>query len=597
MKHLRIALAQMNSTVGDFSGNLQKIEEAIKKAGSRQADLIAFPEMAITGYPPEDLLLKPNFIDENRKGLDAMIPMGRGMTVIVGFIDRTKDLYNAAAIIHDGTLAFVYHKWHLPNYGVFDENRYFSAGQDAPVFSLNGIRIGVNICEDIWHADGPIKQQVENGGAELIVNINASPYHLRKGQAREAVLAKRAKDHQVQIAYVNMVGGQDELVFDGGSLVFNQAGKRLARAPQFEEALLFLDLPFDGAARSTLPLSLGHRKGATQVVSGSDQWIFQAAGLRSRRTLTKGSIAKKRTWEDELYRALTLGLSDYVSKNRFKKVVMGLSGGIDSALTAVLAADALGRKNVVLVFMPSRYTSNQSAQDAKTLAKNLGIRLIVLPIEGPFGSTRALLSDVFAETETDITEENLQSRIRGNILMALSNKFGWLVLTTGNKSELSVGYTTLYGDMAGGFAVIKDLWKGSVYRLARYRNKRADAPIPSSIFEKPPTAELRSNQCDQDSLPPYDILDPILQAYVEQDKDIAEIVALGFEPETVSNVIGLVDASEFKRRQAPVGIKISPRAFGKDRRMPITNRYGTDYQADEGKNISSTTKKRRKKIA
>jgi len=577
MRKLRVSLAQINSTVGDLSGNLQKIFDAIERAKQQQADLIAFPEMAITGYPPEDLILKSAFITDNLNSLDQVLEWGQGITIALGFIDRQEEtLYNAVAVLHNGTIQMVYHKIHLPNYGVFDEHRYFHAGKATPVFLLQGILIGVNICEDIWQKEGPTQAQVREGGAELIVNINASPYQLGKRVLREELLSRRSKENGVAIAYVNMVGGQDELVFDGGSLIFDREGSCLARAAQFEEDLLTLDLSFEDHALSHFP--------APKIVLGGE-----------RKEQPKQPLSFKMTppfsEDKEIYQALVSGVSDYIHKNGFEKALIGLSGGIDSALTAVLAVEALGRDNVVAVFMPSQYTSSASFEDAESLAENLGIRLITLPIEEAFESYLSLLSASFEGRKPDATEENLQARIRGNLLMALSNKFGWLVLTTGNKSEMSVGYATLYGDMAGGFAVIKDIWKTTVYRLSRLRKQ----VIPSRIFERPPSAELRPDQCDQDSLPPYEVLDTILKAYVEEDLSAEEIVEMGFEARIVSEVIGLVEASEFKRRQAPPGIKITARALGKDRRMPITNAYHR-FQIEK-KDLKDTTQKRRKKIA
>ena len=585
MSTLRIALAQLNASVGDISGNTEKIIAAIKVARRRKADLIAFPEMALTGYPPEDLLHKAQFIAENRKALDQIIKESDALTVVVGFIDQEHDrLYNAAAVIHKGRQILSYHKWRLPNYGVFDENRYFSPGSTAPVFQLNEITLGINICEDLWSQDGPIQSQASRG-AQLIININASPFQAKKGKQREALLRKRAKENSTCIAYVNMVGGQDELVFDGGSLAFDQQGSLLARAEHFKETLMVFDLTLDQKADKLLPVGGLLSQGKAEVTTIQLESHKEAQN----RPLCLPVIAKKRSDDEEVYEALRMGLSDYVSKNRFKKGVIGLSGGIDSALTAALAVDALGKENVIGVFMPSRFTSQESSEDTILLAQNLGIQLKTLSIESPFESFLSLLSETFSGKQPDQTEENLQARIRGNLMMALSNKFNWLVLTTGNKSEMSVGYATLYGDMAGGFAVIKDLWKTAVYRLSRLRNTRPDAPIPRRIIEKAPSAELRPNQTDQDSLPPYDILDPILEAYVEEDRSFEEIVALGFEAATVSSTIALVDASEFKRRQAPIGIKITARALGKDRRMPITNRYRSFHR-----HYPETTTKRRK---
>ncbi len=543
MRTLKMALAQINSTVGELSGNGKKITRYINQAKKKGVDLIAFPELCLPGYPPEDLLLKSHFVEDNIKALKKIVPHCSGIAAIVGFADLQKSgkkIYNAAAVIYDKAIQLIYHKCHLPNYGVFDEARYFQTGESAPVFILNGVTIGVNICEDIWHESGPTRAQTREGGATLIINISASPYRIGVADGREKMLAIRAKENNVCIAYVNMVGGQDELVFDGGSLIFNEKGRLLARGKSFEEDIIISDFPC-----VTMP-------------------IIPAA--------QRGRLYRRGPMPPEIYRALSLGLSDYVHKNQFKKVVIAISGGIDSALTAVIAVDTFGKKNVVGVFMPSRYTSKESHEDAQRLAQNLGIRFIKISIEPPLRAYLDLLSPCFDARPPNTTEENLQSRIRGNIMMALSNKFGWLVLTTGNKSEMSVGYATLYGDMAGGFAVIKDVWKTVVYQLARYRNKQGGV-IPARILTRPPTAELRPNQKDCDSLPPYEILDPILQAYIENDRSADAIVAMGFNEKTVAKVVALVDNSEFKRRQAPLGVKITQKGFGKDRRMPMTNRY------------------------
>ncbi len=572
-RFFRIALSQMNSTVGDLRGNVRKIVAGIQQARAAGADLVAFPELAMTGYPPEDLLLKPQFIRENLAALASVVRQCRDITAVVGFVDRQDALYNAAAIIHAGRVGFVYHKRHLPNYGVFDEARYFRAGRETPVFTLRGRTIGVNICEDIWHPEGPISAQA-GAGARLIVNISASPYHAGKGEDREKLLAARARKNGVIVAYVNQVGGQDELVFDGGSLIFDERGVLRARVAPFDEALIVADLVADLNFADS-PIARRHGAHKPSVASPLPVMTLQdtqpAARRRKRPT---PSIAGRLPRLEEIYRALMLGLLDYVRKNRFRTCVVALSGGIDSALTATIAADALGGKQVVGVFMPSRYTAPASGEDAKKLADNLGIRLMTFPIESPFQSCLDLLAAAFSGRPVDATEENLQSRIRGNIMMALSNKFGWLVLTTGNKSELSVGYATLYGDMAGGFALLKDIWKTEVYRLARWRNGRGK-PIPARTLRRAPTAELRANQTDRDTLPPYAILDPILRAYVEEDRDLDAIVADGFDREQVLAVMALVDRSEFKRRQAPIGVKITQRALGKDRRMPVTHRYGS----------------------
>jgi len=574
-RRLRIAMAQVNTTVGDFAGNRQKILEAVDRAKALGVDLVTLPELAICGYPPEDLLFKTQFIAENLRSLQKVVEASSGISVIVGFADAKDDIYNAAAIIHDGKLVGVYHKIFLPNYGVFDENRYFRAGDECPVYTIAGVGVGVNICEDIWYEVGPASVQAF-AGAEVIVNISASPYHFGKGSAREKMIATRARDNVVIIAYNNLVGGQDELVFDGGSLVLDEKGRLLARGKQFEEDLILADLDVAAVAQARLQ----DPRWQKELVPGKDQpWPVTRATL-SEKPFSKEKPAlssrkvKTKSLPAEIYAALVLGTGDYVSKNGFKRVLIGLSGGIDSSLVATIAVDALGKSNVVGVAMPSRYSSAGSVSDAKLLAKNLGIKLLTIPIEKVFQAYHDTLAEVFKGTKPDVTEENLQARIRGNILMALSNKFGWLVLTTGNKSEMATGYTTLYGDMAGGFSVIKDVPKTMVYELARYRNYLADVElIPSSVIDKPPSAELRPEQKDIDTLPPYELLDPVLKAYVEEDKSVEQIIALGVDAEVVKRAARLVDGSEYKRRQAPPGVKITTRAFGRDRRLPITNRF------------------------
>ena len=592
MKLFRIALAQMNSTVGDLKGNLRKIGHTINAAKRQGADLVAFPEMAIPGYPPEDLLLRPRFITDNLKALEEVKAHAVGITVVVGFVDRQDDIYNAAAVLHGGAIAGVYHKIYLPNYGVFDEERYFQRGHRSPVFVVEGVKVGINICEDIWYPEGPTVAQALGGGAEVIMNISASPYHAGKGQYREKMFATRAKDNTVIVAYLNMIGGQDELVFDGHSLIFDQEGGLLVRGSQFEEELILADLHIDEVLRARLhdprrrkdrflflqkksdqPGSAQEAIPLIEVSSASRTAQSSQRRIKKSPLLTSG-LKHPLDPLEEVYQALTLGVRDYTKKNGFSKATIGLSGGIDSALTACIAVDALGQENVVGVFMPSQYTSSESQEDVQVLSKNLQIELITMPIWDIFQSYLKLLVSEFKGKPADVTEENLQARIRGNFLMALSNKFGWLVLTTGNKSEMSVGYATLYGDMAGGFAVIKDVPKTLVYELARHRNAQdRRAVIPARIFERPPTAELKPNQTDQDTLPPYDVLDPILHAYVEEDKTFEEIVAMGYGRSVVEKVMDWVDHSEYKRRQSPPGIKITPRALGKDRRMPVTHRY------------------------
>jgi len=576
MRTLRIALAQINSTVGDLPSNTRKICEYIAEAKRHEADLVAFPELALTGYPPEDLLLKPKFIQDNLFALKKIIKQTKGITAVVGFVDSQDDIYNAAAVIHNGRLAGVYHKMFLPNYGVFDEDRYFQAGMQHPVFVLKGVTIGVNICEDIWYPDGPAIVQTLGGGAEVIVNISASPYYAGKWITRERMLATRARDNAVIVAYNNLVGGQDELIFDGMSMVLDQEGEILTRGKEFEEELLLADLSVDAVFRARLhdPRRRKEKLAFDPVQNRITKTVLSDLPVQKKRKPIKRQSEGVLPLLEEIYQALVLGVKDYIKKNGFSRVLIGLSGGIDSALTAVIAVDALGAENVTGVFMPSLYSSKDSQEDAALLAKNLGIHFITIPITDLFNSYLHELAPEFKGRPRDTTEENLQARIRGNLLMALSNKYNWLVLTTGNKSEYSVGYATLYGDMAGGFAVIKDVLKTLVYELARQRNARDRRPvIPQRVFDKAPTAELKPNQTDQDSLPPYEVLDGILQAYVEEDRSTEEIVKMGYDRKTVERVIVMVDRSEYKRRQSPIGIKISPRAFGKDRRVPITNRY------------------------
>ncbi len=576
MRTLRIALAQINCTVGDLEGNTEKICEYIEKAKALEADLVAFPEMALPGYPPEDLLLKPQFAQDNLQYLQKVIKQTKGITAVVGMVDRQDDIYNGAAVIHDGALVTIYHKIHLPNYGVFDENRYFQAGTECPVVVVRDVVVGINICEDLWHPEGPMLTQSLGGDAELIVSINASPYHRGKTKFREQMLATRARDNSVILVYTNMVGGQDELIFDGQSVVFDQNGLVIAHARPFEEELVTADLNIDGVFRTRLHDPRRRQKRLAFIAENPPVKRFV---LSRRVEPSKKRPLHPKPYEPlhplmEIYRALTLGVKDYVTKNGFSKTVIGISGGIDSALTALIAVDALGKENVVGVFMPSQYTSNASEEDSHLLAKTLGIKLVVIPIKEVFQTYLKMFVKEFKGRAVDTTEENLQARIRGNILMAFSNKFGWLVLTTGNKSEMSVGYATLYGDMAGGFAVIKDVPKTLVYELANHRNSQEKRPlIPQRVFKRPPTAELKPGQTDQDTLPPYAVLDPIVLAYVEEDVGYEELVSMGFDRKTVEKVIRMVDHSEYKRRQAPIGIKITPRAFGKDRRVPITNLY------------------------
>ncbi|MEK6679241.1 MAG: NAD+ synthase [Nitrospirota bacterium] len=572
MNTLRIGMAQINCTVGDLAGNTEKIIRYTEKAQEMCVDILSFPEMAITGYPPEDLLLKRDFIDENLKYLDIIKNKTGNICVVVGFVNRKKGIYNAAAVIQNKKIAGIYHKMLLPNYGVFDEKRYFKEGDEYKVFSLNDINFAVTICEDIWFEDGPVRILSFAGDAEIIININSSPYHLGKWRLRETMLRERARNNKVAIAYNNMVGGQDELVFDGNGMILNVKGNVIESGRQFEEELIIADLDVDKIRSQRKGKDWQKKKrGLSKYKKLIKSTNLSKQGHLKKPLIERGSI-EPYFIEAEIYNALLLGTGDYTKKNGFKKVLIGLSGGIDSALTSAIAVDAIGKENVVGVFMPSMYTSNESIEDVEILSKNLGIKLITVPITETYNNYISSLAPAFKDLKTDVTEENIQARIRGNILMALSNKFGWLVLTTGNKSEMSVGYATLYGDMAGGFAVIKDVPKTMVYRLARFRNTQNEM-IPERIIKKEPTAELRPGQKDTDSLPAYEILDLILQAYIEEDKSFADITAKGFDKAVVKKVINMVDKSEYKRRQSSPGIKITPKAFGKDRRMPITNWY------------------------
>jgi len=575
MRRMRIGMAQINTTVGDFTGNTEKILEAIGQGRSLGVDLLTFPELAICGYPPEDLLLKPKFIEENIRSLERVVSGCSGLTAVVGFVDAKADIFNAAAVIHDRKLVGVYHKIYLPNYGVFDENRYFQAGRECPVFVIAGIGVGINICEDIWYEAGPATAQAYSG-AEVIVNISASPYHFGKRKSRERMLGNRASDNVAIVAYNNLVGGQDELVFDGDSVVLDEKGQLITRGKQFEEDLIAADLDVEAVFRTRLhdprwrkaTLLLEEQKWRTARIVVSEMPSSAPKPPLPQRQM------EVRELPAEIYDALVLGTRDYILKNGIKKVVIGLSGGIDSSIVATIAVDALGPSNVIGVAMPSRYSSPGSISDAELLSRNLGIKLLTIPIEKVFKAYLEVLAEPFKGVKPDVTEENIQARIRGNLLMALSNKFGWLVLTTGNKSEMATGYTTLYGDMAGGFAVIKDVPKTIVYQIAKYRNSVAGKElIPSTVFEKPPSAELRPDQKDSDSLPSYDLLDPVLTAYVEEDKSVEQIIAMGIDEEVVNRAARLVDSSEYKRRQAPPGVKITARAFGRDRRLPITNRF------------------------
>ena len=545
---LRVAGAQLNLTVGDISGNEEKVAAAMAKAAEGGADVLVVPELAIPGYPPEDLVLRRDFVEANIAALRRLARASGRMTTVVGFVDfatgrgrgaddaEPRGVANAAAVISDGEVRGVYHKVLLPNYGVFDEDRYFVEGTDPDrTWDIGGVPVGVSVCEDIWLPDGPPALQAANG-ARVLLNINASPFHRGKAAEREEMLAARARAGGASVIYLNLVGGQDELVFDGASVVIGRDGDLLHRSPQFEEDFFVVDVPV-----------------GDEAVAG-------------------GSIAPLLEPTEEIYRALVVGLGDYCRKNHFDGVVIQLSGGIDSAVTATIAHDALGPDSVWAIGMPSKFSSEHSVEDARTLAENLGIRFDLVPIEGIFSAFTDALDDVFAGTKFGVAEENLQARARGTIAMAVSNKFGPMVLATGNKSEMAVGYATLYGDMVGGYSVLKDVFKGVVYELARWRNKTGQV-IPQSTIDKPPSAELRPGQKDSDSLPPYELLDAILERYIEDDMGITEIIADGYDPKTVHRVARLVDANEYKRRQSAPGVKVTTKAFGKDRRLPITNHY------------------------
>ena len=569
---LRIALAQMNAVVGDIAGNEAKIAESIAAARDAGAQLVCFPELALTGYPPEDLLLKEHFLADTRAALERLAEQATGIVAVVGYPERAEDVHNAAAVLADGEIAASYRKLHLPNYGVFDELRYFQPGQRGATIVVDGVTVGLTICEDIWQPGPPLSDEALSG-ARVIVNLSASPYDAGKGARRERMLQQRARDELTAVAFCGLVGGQDELVFDGHSLVVDHEGTVLARAPQFEEALLLaeVDPVTVGSARLR---DTRRRAPAAAARDTVDQLGSFIVGRPEDAQPFSASVAPMPELVEEIYGALVLGTRDYARKNGFGHVVLGLSGGIDSTLVALIAVDALGPDCVTCVTMPSPYSSEGTRGDAHRLAGNLGCELLELPIEPMMRAFDSALSDVFAGREADLAEENLQARIRGNLLMALSNKFGWLVLTTGNKSEMSVGYSTLYGDSAGGFAVIKDVPKQLVYRLTRFRDERADgALVPPELFTRAPSAELREDQRDEDSLPPYEVLDAILEGYVEHDLGREQLVARGLPPDDVDRVIRLVDIAEYKRRQQPPGIKITTRAFGRDRRVPITNRY------------------------
>jgi NAD+ synthase (glutamine-hydrolysing) len=577
MQPFRVALAQINTVVGDLDGNVERVKSALARAEKHRPDLVVFPELTLSGYPPEDLLLKPSFLAAARKALDDVAAEVGEVVVVVGFPDRDADVYNAAAVIREGEVRHVYRKRYLPNYSVFDENRYFQTGAEIPVYALGDVIFGVTICEDIWFPGEPLTAQALFGDAQLAVNLSASPYHAGKGHDRERMVATRAEDNAVVVAFCNQVGGQDELVFDGRSFVFDEDGGLIARGAAFVEDLVVADLPIE---RVFLERLHDPRRRRVRERGLDRRLVIERVELGPRRDTGKRKPVDpvvaphppSRT--AEILEALTLGLGDYFRKNGFSDACLGVSGGIDSAVAAAIAVRALGAGCVHGVYLPSPYSTEESEAGARALCRNLGIACEEIAIGSIFGEYRERLGEVFGEVEEDETEENLQARIRGNLLMALSNKYGWLVLAPGNKSEMSVGYSTLYGDMVGGFAVLKDLLKTDVYRVAEEINRQAGRElIPAATIAREPTAELRPGQKDSDTLPSYEVLDGILEEYVERDLGVAEIVSLGFEEETVRWVVDAVDRAEYKRRQAPPGIKITTRAFGKDRRMPITNRY------------------------
>mgnify|MGYP000268243230 FL=1 len=553
---LRLALAQVNSLVGGFKANAERVKSTCAQARKMGADVVLFPELMLTGYPPEDLLFKKSFIKDCRETLKTLAPFTRGLTAVIGFAEQKgKHLYNSAALMCDGKHIATYRKMLLPNYGVFDEKRYFNAGEEPVRFSLKGAQIGLTICEDIWQESGPGKTLCQKGGVDLLLNISSSPYH--KGKARREMIIKRAKYYKCPIAYVNLVGGQDELVFDGQSLIVDAKGKIIAQGNSFEEEIIFANI--------TLPAKVNKPK-----ASGIKSYKAPASLSKVKKVAPLPPCAyMEKSEEEEVYSALVLGTRDYIKKNGFSKVVLGLSGGIDSSLTAAIAVDALGPDQVVGVLMPSPHSSKGSVDDALALAKNLKIKTFTFHILAAMKAYEYILKEKFWSTEPGLAEENLQARIRGNLLMALSNKFGWMVLTTGNKSEISMGYCTLYGDMAGGFAVIKDVPKILVYKLARWLNREQEI-IPQNVLTKEPSAELRPGQRDTDSLPPYDLLDPVLLRYIEEDCSIEEIKVSGLSKSEIQRIARLVDLNEYKRRQGPPGVKITPKAFGKDRRLPIT---------------------------
>jgi NAD+ synthase (glutamine-hydrolysing) len=569
---MRLALAQINTVVGDLDGNAELIRRRVAEAKDQHADLVVFPELAVTGYPPEDLLLRPSFVQAAQAKAEELAREARGIVALIGVPWFDRDLYNACAVCAAGELKTLYRKRFLPNYGVFDEDRYFAPGRDLVLLEHGGTLVGPTICEDMWQP-GPPATELALAGAQLLVNLSASPFHLLRDRERQEMFATRARDNSCFVAFCNSVGGQDELIFDGNSLVLDEEGHVLARGPSFEEALLVVDVePADAIGRRLRDVR--RRALARDRRELPDLPVIHVGSSRGPREPVEAVVAPQLEELEQMRLALELGLADYVNKNGFGDVVIGISGGIDSALTAALAVEALGPRRVHCVSMPSRYSSAETRADASRLAANLGADFRELPIDEIYNANEQVLAESFAGLEHDLTEENLQARIRGVLLMALSNKFGWLVVATGNKSELSVGYATLYGDMAGGFALLKDVFKTDVFRLATHLNGRAgDELIPQTIIDRAPSAELRDNQLDEDSLPPYPTLDKVLAAYVEQDRSAEELSADGFDPDVVERAVSMIDRSEYKRRQAPPGVRLRQKAFGRDRRTPITNRW------------------------
>lgn len=578
MRTVRIGLGQINTTVGDIRGNIATIRASLAEARTLQCQVVAFPELAVTGYPPEDLVLRRDFCEASREAVQTLTGETKGLIAVVGFVDwHNGDAYNAAAVFVDGKWVDSYHKQRLPNYGVFDEERYFAAGNRVPIYRVGELSFGVSICEDIWYPGAPL-DAMALGGAELCININASPYHRGKALARERMIATRASDNLIAIAYLNACAGQDELVFDGTSMVFDAEGRLIARAPQFQETLLVAEVDLDAVSQRRLHdprrrVELRNRESipedhAVNITANLDTFRL------SERQPAASEIVPLLDEHAEVWKALVLGTRDYIAKTGFKDVLISLSGGIDSSIVAAIAVDAIGPDHVIGISLPSRYSSQHSRDDAKELAGNLGIRYLTIPIEPAHAAMLEMLADAFEGTSPGTAEENLQSRQRANVMMTLSNKFsGSIVLTTGNKSEMACGYATLYGDMAGGYAVIKDVPKTLVFELCRWRNDQGAAPvIPPQVISKPPSAELKPNQFDQDTLPPYEILDPIIEAYVEDDRTIVEIIAMGFDEAIVRRTVQMIDRNEYKRRQAPPGVKITQRAFGRDRRLPLAAR-------------------------